>query len=724
MIADFNTTIAVASRLHLQHIQQSQNCLSADTIATGDYAIINSSQSGTPAVNVWDCVGADLPVKNDAKAWQIVRYLAHRFSKDESSHTISLGALGSYDLFYALRCLLNSYDSFRCLIHDRKIGHIIVYGDVGSWFLGLPNPAPVSMFNMGVVCACIECDLPFSIIPLQQQGDSHRIVRGPEVQRPAGVKQEQRLSRKSAGLILQEHIGRSEQYGFIRHLEGSACRNDWLIVSDVPEHGSELPSLSRATVLSLPFDEIEEERLRLIETLLSRYLAECDFLPWFNEFNAQVSGHNLLRSFSQHCRHIYRQYLWAGFLMDATLCPVLVHGYDVTGMGRARTAAALKRGVQPIAVDHACLSPISSAKLNSDTKGSVAVWGAYDVHVQRQYRPKSAHVYCVGTLRGDMKPKRVNVHSGKQIGVFTTNPTSGDSMTLESWPRLYRENWAALIDYCDHHISQPWYVKLHPRYDMAEHYHELFAQCINKPSIISDSIGFSLEKTSVALLFNCYSTVVVQLVMAGIPVVILNQAMLVQKHEFYNHESMRAFGNIDACLLEISKILQCDVYRESVLTEQKSHLDAYVVASGVESGHLLSDRIVESLAEDKYRDTVAIAFNPSRWLLDLLVWIESVLSGRCGWWSAGGGMCVQRMLSRKSGILKQGDISGICMNQLGGSILSSITWWPKSSLAVGFIRHSALLLTVYMMLPSRIRPAPRLVVCRLLDIFKRSFGLG
>jgi len=428
--------------------------------------------------------------------------------------------------------------------------------------------------------------------------------------------------------------------------------SDWLLVTD-HDPNIKLNVLREELLLDLPFStskpEADIEQLRAQgppAAMLSRCAPDI----------AQLLGHPSLRFVWNHyydnLLRWSRLHAAARLLCLSTNPRILVVGYDIFASCRVVQGAFSASGVPSLAIDHVGCGLDSSHQRNLGAQGHAAVWGPVDGEAQRKWRGAQWTVVNVGSLRTDhsawesilnsqtRESPQLEGSSGaltRTVVFLTSNGTSLAEYNISL--DLLLRSWEELLSCVRQHPEWKFIIKPHPSCD----YPALYEQdqfLLENLQIFSGkqgkggAIDLLRSGCTAAVLVNCPSTVVVDAVAAGVPVLYLKSAVWEESGSPIENTVCKVVHSVSELDHELKRISEDSGYRAELVDQQLSALPNLLCAVGPSAVNR-ARRAIEELqlptppthGNKLGRMLVELAvFGPTMSRSELLRWISSLRS--------------------------------------------------------------------------------------------------
>lgn len=491
---------------------------------TGDFNLLaRFTRDGVAHVDLWAYLDESAMQAHDAEAWDFCRRFAVALKDRVCVGAADLLALCRFDLFWSVRAVLNSGHAAAGALKERLPRKVVHFAEMATPdYYDLPS-GPADLFNAAVALAARTAGVPTQSLSLGGQDHSAGLFR------PAASRGEASAERKPWPacvdvLCVAEGLGVDEQMLLMERARHDA-EQVWVSVMG-DDAGSMLPSVPLRLLRWLPFDA------GAIRTAATDAMAGVPALIRAGSLRAPPALAEPEFSFVWKCHAAWveraaTEYRLSSLLARAWRPKVMVMGSDIFGPGRCAAQGWMDAGTPVIAIDHVGLGWSSSHRWHEGTRTHLAVWGEPDAQGRRTQKQPDARIEAVGSLRADfarmMGTGPTDCATG-HVAVFTSETSSGFRMTGWSPPAALRSAWDALLAAAAV-AGVSLVVKPHPRYDHPDFYAHLIAARCPAARLVKGPAGEALAGASAAVLVNTPSTVLVQIIAAGVPAIYLRHGV-------------------------------------------------------------------------------------------------------------------------------------------------------------------------------------------------------
>lgn len=661
--------------------------------ATGDFVLLDGFiASRKRHVDLWAYLPEQEIARHDAMAWEFCRTLGEHLTGVIRWKQADFGQLCRFDSFWSVRALLNTHQAALGAARAEAWDGVVHFGEMeAADHFDLPD-RPADLFNAAAACAARTCGIPSEILRLPSTTSAEGLFHPHFV---AGMK----LAAKPPWPVrpdvvcVAEGLGLDEQARLL--LGGNeAGESVWSAVTGADVDAA-IPSTSLRLLRWMPWDmqgvreaaKVLHEVPKWIRSGELRgpsCLAEPEYaFVWRRMADWIVQGateHRLTRLLARGWRP-----------------RVAIMGSDIFGPGRCAAQGWLDEGTEVIAIDHVGLGWSSSNRWHEGTKTHLAAWGEVDARGRLPQKPAGVHVAPIGSLRSDFEQDMASGpldRADGHIAIFTSETSSGLRMHGWSPPAALRAAWDALMTGAAQ-ARVNLVIKPHPRYDHPDFYERLCATKCPQASFERGQAGDALRGASASILVNTPSTVLVQSIAAGVPVLYLRKGVAAFSDPPLPPEIIPAPDGADALAAVLIRLRDDAAFRAEMRAAQRNWLSTVLSATGMEAAARM-----RALVSDLTKAKPAAETAPSaRWLLAVftaiddfrrLVLSESAFTLR------------MRELGREAADVHALAEEGLLVDRLPEYFLRVIVWadWPEGSTR----RRLAALRGLRAVLPHPLRP--------------------
>jgi hypothetical protein len=388
-----------------------------------------------------------------------------------------------------------------------------------------------------------------------------------------------------------------------------------------------------------------------------------------------------------------RAYVDGSFLVQAVNPRLVLTGWDVSGPLRCQAQAFLDAGAPVVSVDHGGCEIRADFDLFRGTRTHLAAWGPLGGAGKQQVKIDGARVRSVGTMRGQPPPPpRPSAMPPERLVIFTGQTIMGGRMVGWCPPDQLRHGWDVMVDVLRRRSGAEVLLKPHPRYDWPDFYRRVVLPRLPNARMVDGFAAHWLQDARAALLINAPSSVLGEIIGAGVPAIYLKTGVMSWA------DSVIEQGGVVVCRSaeELQQALtDCGdpVRRAEILRQQQDFMQRLQVATGESA----VQRLLDFMAEME-RPESGPPKDAARWVLVLVQALYREATG-----AGSGPVAFRAWLQRHR--------SGFCeawrseawmdWSQLGPRLLTMVTWAEHPPVAwrdtlVQILAHE---------LPESLRPA-------------------
>jgi hypothetical protein len=517
-------------------------------------------------------------------AWALCAELAEAWKGRAVFHGCDIVERMQNDMFYLFLTALRCEHMVRCALREHRPERVVHFKEMAEAFLWDPPEPPPDMFNAAVAWCAEREGIPATAVDGPRPAPPAAAAPDPGPAAPAkplpGV--------RPIALLVSAHF-RSEMMPLVRRVIKDE-RNEWVVLSDAagPIKGvvrMDASLLDGLPLVAAPFrDTVEmlrDEGLPVLTGGGKRDLAVINENP------------RLRFAWDRWTRRLLagaRRYARAELLCKALQPRALVTGYDFEGGVRCFQQAFLDAGVPVISIDHVGLSLPSSQRRNRGARAHVAVWGEHDARGQERFRGPNRRAFRVGCMRSELaetlersqpgasRPARTMPSS--RVVFFTSKRAQMWGTSVDT--SRYLETWLGLARLGARRREWDFIIKPHPRYDNDRFYERLIAHVPGGMRLLACRAREALADAGVAVLMNTPSTVGIEAVAMGVPLVYLRDSLLdgARGHSPLEDGGAVVVRSVSDLEAELER-LSCDApYRASVCERARTWLSSVLQATG------------------------------------------------------------------------------------------------------------------------------------------------
>jgi hypothetical protein len=593
--------VFVSTRRQLDDLKYCVNCPENALLVSADYGVtLELRRQGRCVIDLLSFLSEDLVEKSEHLAWVFCRLIRAGMSGKVVYRGCDLIERSANELLYPIKntiLLQGLLEKFYATLGEVSIYHFPEMSNSYTW--DFPADQPPDVFNAGVAAFAALKGCPRTELVCAHCTPSSRGAASAQASLPYKAGLGDFVGANIKRICLAPRFAAMAEMKVFIDREVTVPETDWLLITDDAEQYP-VPTVAQNVLLGLPFDvrDVEEGAADLARQGFSSVINSRS-LPDV----AQLLSHPFLAFVWQsYCKTLPYLARWAGiaeFLSLSTNVDLVLLGYDALAVNRVLAESFAIRGIPSLSVDHVGCGIAQSLRRNEGGRADVAVWGDADAEGHKRWRDPRSRVWTVGSLRKDhaqLAPLLSSDPGGSgspecpiapTIVLFTSNvatlrtPLGTSTRLAASWDELLRfiatSRWSFRI-------------KPHPVYD----HHELYDdKRFRAPNIAllggggregrRYSAREALEAASVAVLVNCPSTVGVDAIAMGVPVVFLKDVLWDSVKSPLEDGAAIVVSTVRDLELELTRILADDRYREEIVARQRQALQKILHWTGVEA---------------------------------------------------------------------------------------------------------------------------------------------
>ena len=701
--------VANDSQWHALEVQE--DLRGSCRMATGSFPVLvgTRKKDGVPVVDLWGYLEPRDMYAHYREAVRLCEVLGAAWQGRMVWRGFDVMAAIALDLLHPITAALCTSTAIGRLLDDQRPSLVVHFGEMARACFWDPPEPPPDVFNAMVAWQAEARGFPTRVLSAPPVGPTlNAAVQVPSMRASP-------LPATGGLLFVSTGYGYGEQSMLVDAVSG---RSDLfhLFLQGVPTSS---PFASLALICKAPFclDPVREAGRRL--------LAEPGWgIP-----------PELVRQYPSVFANPHMSFLWGGLMEWAdrmmqhygaavlaarALRPsAAVLQYDVFGDMRCLAEGLTAEGVGVLAIDHVGLAVPEAAMRNKGAKPSVAVWGDYDESSMRQWGDSRMEVHKIGSLRPDLaglplSPKAMPVDATGAIGpvkvvVFTAQNNAGETLISWAWPPQLLRSWEALMDLVVRKPMWRFVVRTRCRYESQDSYRKLMERVRDRIEYSEGALEEALKGATVGVLMNTPSTVTIQTIGLGVPVVYLKDAVPPEAQTPLEDGGVVVVNSVGQLESEIERLAGEPDYRAKVLQAQHDFLRRAVSACGKEAGQRALG-VLENIA--RAHPPSSPVDPAARWVLDVVALLDHAMWGFVDGCEFENGL---RDLKRRGEGIDFAANGLLDPQSLGLYFLNQIAWYSWGA-DTGMFRPRAMM-GVYRTLPSSIRPSLSLLRSRLVHAF-------
>ena len=321
----------------------------------------------------------------------------------------------------------------------------------------------------------------------------------------------------------------------------------------------------------------------------------------------------------------------AGRLLAEGLRPkVVVMGSDHLGTTRCLARAFDDAGSACVSIQHdGMLSPFCVWPMYKDNPNHLVLWSDEMIPYLRPLRPAGSILRVTGSFRSDMRelrrfkpPDPVNGRRPK-IVLFSTR--LGNMILARSSSFRHHQVWREVVRLCERHPEWDFVVKSHPRFRYQALHSSRACRHIPNLTAVQGKPLDVLAGASAAVLLTELSTVALDAIAAGVPVLWLKAAVVAPDRPGEKQGGVlevQTVGELEDMLL---RLLADEAFRSHAKADGREFLERSLPFTGDEA----AARLCEFADELAAKSILAQPPDPTaRWLIDLMDLLARTQAGQ------------------------------------------------------------------------------------------------
>jgi hypothetical protein len=282
-------------------------------------------------------------------------------------------------------------------------------------------------------------------------------------------------------------------------------------------------------------------------------------------------------------------------LLDSLGPSLVLFGHDAFTIERTLVQIARHRGTPTVGLFHGGLQPIFARLGLVGDADRVMVWSEQDVKDLTRFDVSADRLRKVGSLRLEKMDQRalplsasdakkvearhkLNLSASQPLILLLTSPTNIGLSQATADPVRQHQTWRDIVSLAERRSDLTFAIKPHPAYDFVEFYRHLC--CTGGPHNLvlleAKSHELVFRASDVAVLVNYCSTVALEAMLVGVPLVFLRSAIYQTEMHEDPLEKRGAINVSSVSELEhsVDRLLGDESFRQEALNDASLAMDA------------------------------------------------------------------------------------------------------------------------------------------------------